>query len=46
VRVTTGTFGQGLKFDGVDDRLSVPNSSALWSLRGQLTLSAWIQPTG
>ncbi|MFN2184456.1 MAG: LamG-like jellyroll fold domain-containing protein [Anaerolineae bacterium] len=45
VQETSGTFfGQALHFDGIDDRLGLLNSSALWSLQENWTLSAWIQP--
>lgn len=43
-RTTGGNFGQALHLDGVDDHLSILNSSAFWSLQDTWTLSAWIQP--
>jgi len=46
--LTTGRFGQGLKFDGTsgssgNDRINVPNSTSLNNLR-TLTYCAWIYP--
>ncbi|MEO8428044.1 MAG: LamG-like jellyroll fold domain-containing protein, partial [Verrucomicrobiota bacterium] len=41
---TTGQIGGALSFDGVDDYISVNNSSSLNPVT-QITLSAWIRPT-
>jgi fibronectin type 3 domain-containing protein len=38
-----GRFGQGLVFDGVNDLVSVPDSSSL-DLSGGMTLEAWVRP--
>ena len=39
-----GQFGQGFVFDGVDDRVLVPYVPGMIA-GGQITLSAWINPT-
>ncbi|WHT17136.1 PQQ-dependent sugar dehydrogenase [Crossiella sp. CA-258035] len=41
--VTTGKFGRALRFDGVDDWVTVPNHASLSPAR--FTLSAWVQPS-
>ncbi|GAA2817908.1 PQQ-dependent sugar dehydrogenase [Crossiella cryophila] len=40
--VTTGRFGRALRFDGVNDWVTVPNHASLSPAR--FTLSAWVQP--
>jgi hypothetical protein len=39
---TTGQIGGGLKFDGINDYVEVPNNASLEP--GYITLSAWIRP--
>ena len=41
---TTGNYGGGLTFDGVNDYLTIPNSPSLNIAGSQLTLSMWIKP--
>ncbi|MDP9491802.1 MAG: Ig-like domain-containing protein, partial [Actinomycetota bacterium] len=41
---TIGRFGQALNFDGVNDRVSVPDSNLL-DLTTGMTLEAWVKPT-
>jgi hypothetical protein len=41
---TTGRFGQGLSFDGVDDVVTVPHDAALSPTDG-LTVEAWVKPS-
>jgi hypothetical protein len=41
---TTGRYGSGLSFDGVNDLVTV-NDSALLRLTTGMTLSAWVRPT-
>jgi hypothetical protein len=41
---TTGNYGGGLTFDGVNDYLTVPNSPSLDISGTGLTLSMWINP--
>jgi PKD repeat protein len=43
-RVTTNRFGSALKFDGIDDWVTV-NDSASLDLSEALTLEAWVYPT-
>ncbi len=40
----TGKYGGGLSLDGINDYLSVPNSSSLDISGTGLTLSAWLNP--
>ena len=40
---TTGRFGYGLKFDGTDDRVQIPDSSSL-SFSNLITIEVWIKP--
>lgn len=40
-----GRVGQGFSFDGVDDRVVVPNSPSLDITSNQLTIEAWINPS-
>ncbi len=40
----TGKLGQGFSLDGVNDFIEVPDSPSL-SIRGAITLEAWINPT-
>jgi hypothetical protein len=39
-----GKVGQALSFDGSDDYIDVPDSAAL-SLTGDMTISAWVNPS-
>ena len=41
-----GKNGNGLRFDGINDYLTVPNSAGLNVAGSALTLSMWINPTG
>lgn len=41
---TRGMVGPGFLFDGIDDLVSIPNSSSLSQTR--ITLDAWVYPTG
>jgi hypothetical protein len=41
---TTGVYGGGLTFDGVNDYLTVPNSTSLNISGTGLTLTMWINP--
>ena len=41
---TTGRFGAALQFDGVDDRVRIPDSSSL-DLTSAATFEAWVFPT-
>jgi hypothetical protein len=43
-RVASGRFGRALSFDGVNDRVTVPDSAKL-RLTDGLTLEAWVRPT-
>ncbi len=40
---TTGTAGNALSFDGVDDYVEIPDDNSL-DITGDLTLEAWIEP--
>jgi glucose/arabinose dehydrogenase len=40
----TGRFGRALSFDGVNDKVEVPDSAAL-ELTNAMTLEAWVKPT-
>ncbi|MDO8424339.1 MAG: LamG domain-containing protein, partial [bacterium] len=40
-----GKYGTALNFDGVNDYVTVPNSSST-DLSGAITISAWINPSG
>ncbi len=40
-----GLVGQAFSFDGVDDRMTVPDASNL-DITGAVTLDAWIKPNG
>ncbi|NOR85641.1 hypothetical protein GQ473_05990, partial [archaeon] len=42
---TTGKFGQALRFDGVDDNVSVADSVSL-NITDAITIEAWIKGTG
>jgi hypothetical protein len=44
LRSTTGRFGGALSFDGVNDRVTVPDVGAL-DLTTGMTLEAWVSPT-
>jgi hypothetical protein len=41
---TTGKYGNGLNFDGVDDLVSIPNSGSLDITGKEITLEAWAYP--
>ena len=43
-RTTAGRFGGGLRFDGVDDQVSVLDDDTL-DLTNAMTLEAWVRPT-
>jgi hypothetical protein len=43
-RTAHGRFGRALSFDGVNDRVTVPDSAQL-RLTDGLTLEAWVRPT-
>ncbi|RLB76187.1 MAG: hypothetical protein DRH24_18300, partial [Deltaproteobacteria bacterium] len=43
--ITTGKYGKGLKFDGTDDYIEVPDSSIL-HITDKITLEAWVYPFG
>lgn len=43
VRVKTGRYGKGLKFDGVDDWVTVKDSDSL-DLTSGFTFEAWVKP--
>ena len=43
-RTTAGRFGGGLRFDGVDDQVSVLDDATL-DLTDAMTLEAWVRPT-
>jgi glucose/arabinose dehydrogenase len=44
VSTTGGKFGRALSFDGVNDRVDVPDASSL-DLSTGMTLEAWVKPT-
>ena len=44
-RSATGRYGGALSFDGVNDSVSVPDAASL-DLTNNMTLSAWVRPTG
>ena len=44
-RSTAGRYGGALSFDGVNDSVSVPDAASL-DLTNNMTLSAWVRPTG
>ena len=41
-----GKVGQAFSFDGVDDRVQVPTSPRLDITGNQLTIDAWVRPSG
>jgi hypothetical protein len=43
-RTTAGQSGRALSFDGVDDRVSIPDAPSL-DLTAGVTLEAWVNPT-
>jgi hypothetical protein len=43
-RSAAGRFGAALSFDGVNDRVNIPDASPL-DLSPAMTLSAWVRPT-
>jgi hypothetical protein len=40
----TGRFGRALSFDGINDRVEVPDAASL-ELTNAMTLEAWVRPT-
>ena len=44
VSTTGGKFGRALSFDGVNDRVDVPDANSL-DLSNGMTLEAWVKPT-
>jgi RHS repeat-associated protein len=45
LRVAGGRFGKAVQFDGVNDRVTIPNSSSLLLSSGAMTLEAWVRPS-
>ena len=43
-RVATGKFGAALSFDGVNDRVDIPDANSL-DLTAGMTLEAWVNPS-
>ena len=43
-RTTTGKFGRGVSFDGVNDFVTIADSASLDLARG-MTIEAWVNPT-
>ena len=43
VSTAAGRFGRALSFDGVNDKVEVPDSASL-ELTNALTVEAWVQP--
>lgn len=41
---TSGKFGQAVSFDGVNDRIDIPDSASL-DLTNKMTVEAWVRPT-
>jgi hypothetical protein len=41
---TSGKYGQALSFDGIDDRVIVPDANCL-DLKSAITLEAWVYPS-
>jgi hypothetical protein len=41
--ITTGQYGNGLNFDGYDDKISISDSS-IFNTTDELTVSAWVYP--
>jgi hypothetical protein len=44
IRTTQGKYGSAINFDGINDRISIPDSSSL-DLTNGMTLEAWVYPT-
>lgn len=44
IRVTTGRYGKALKFDGINDWVTMKNSASL-ALSTGMTIEAWVKPT-
>jgi chitodextrinase len=44
IRIPDGRYGQSFAFDGIDDRLTVADSSSL-DLTDGMTLEAWVKPS-
>jgi len=45
---TTGSCGMALNFDGIDDYITVPNSTSINAITNKITIMAWVYntPTG
>jgi len=41
-----GKFGVALEFDGEDDYVEIPDSDSLNTPKKQITIEAWVKPTG
>jgi hypothetical protein len=41
-----GLVGQAFTFDGIDDYIDVPDSASLDAITSEITVEAWLKPTG